>query len=198
MDSDKHEFSGSLEGHFLVAMPGMEDHRFARTVIYICAHNEEGAMGFVINQKQDLQFHDLLVQLEIISEGDPIKVPEKHSNLQVHNGGPVDRSRGFVLHSGDYLVDSSLKVSGQIYLTATLDLLRAIYQGEGPNDALMVLGYAGWAAGQLENEIAMNGWLICPATASLIFEGETDDKYEAVLAASGIDLNRLSGEAGHA
>lgn len=187
-----------LDGHFLIAMPGMEDERFAKTVIYLCAHNEEGAMGFVINQKQDLRFRDLLLQLGIIEEEEAIRLPQATLGLPVHSGGPVERSRGFVLHSGDYTVESSMRVRGPVYLTATVDILRAISTGIGPSDALMVLGYAGWTAGQLENEIAMNGWLTCPAKPELIFDRDSEGKYEAVLASAGVDPMHLSNSAGHA
>ncbi len=195
VDSDKSDY---LEGHFLVAMPGMEDERFSKAVIYICAHNAEGAMGFVVNQTQDLRFRDLLVQLDIIKHEDAIRLPERTLGLPVHNGGPVERSRGFVLHSGDYTVESSMCVNNAVYLTATIDILRDISNGIGPKRALMVLGYAGWTAGQLENEIAMNGWLTCEATPSLIFDHDVSNKYEAVLASAGIDPLHLSVSAGHA
>lgn len=189
---------GFLDNQFLVAMPGMKDERFARTVIYICAHSDEGAMGLIINQAQEMGFADLLVQLGLVDEKDAIRLPSKARDLVVRHGGPVDRSRGFVLHSDDVKVESSMPVAGDICLTATVDILRAISKGTGPRRALMALGYSGWGAGQLENEIAENGWLTCPATPDMLFDGDIDGKYEQILAAIGIDLTHLSSVAGHA
>jgi putative transcriptional regulator len=189
---------GFLDGHFLIAMPGMKDDRFARAVIYVCAHSEEGAMGLIINQVQQMQFPDLLVQLGIIEEKEVIRLPDSARNFVIRNGGPVDRSRGFVLHTGDYRVESSLPVSQEICLTATIDILRAISKGRGPRKALMALGYSGWGAGQLEKEIQENGWLTCPALPDLLFDGDMERKYDRVVASLGIDLAHLSSVAGHA
>ncbi|MFC3208607.1 YqgE/AlgH family protein [Aquamicrobium soli] len=189
---------GFLDDQFLIAMPGMKDDRFARAVIYVCAHSDEGAMGLIVNQAQQMLFPDLLVQLGILDEQEAIRLPPPARDFVVRNGGPVDRSRGFVLHSGDYRVESSLVVSNDICLTATVDILRAISSGNGPRQALMALGYAGWAAGQLENEIAENGWLTCPATPELLFDADIDHQYDKALASIGIDLAHLSGTAGHA
>lgn len=189
---------GFLDDQFLIAMPGMQDERFSRAVIYVCAHSEEGAMGIIINQVQPLRFPDLLVQLGVVDERQAIRLPANARDLPVRNGGPVDRSRGFVLHSDDYVVDSSLPVSDDICLTATIDILRAISSGTGPRHALMALGYAGWGAGQLEREIADNGWLTCPASPDMLFDGDIDHKYDRLLAALGIDLANLSLTAGHA
>jgi putative transcriptional regulator len=189
---------GFLDDQFLIAMPGMKDDRFARAVIYVCAHSDEGAMGLIVNQAQQMLFPDLLVQLGILDEQEAIRLPPPARDFVVRNGGPVDRSRGFVLHSGDYRVESSLVVSNDICLTATVDILRAISSGNGPRQALMALGYAGWAAGQLENEIAENGWLTCPATPELLFDADIDHQYDKALASIGIDLAHLSGAAGHA
>ncbi len=189
---------GFLDDQFLIAMPGMKDDRFARRVIYICAHSDEGAMGLIINQAQQMLFPDLLVQLGIMNEQEAIRLPRKTRDFVVRNGGPVDRSRGFVLHSGDYTVESSLPVSNDICLTATVDILRAISAGRGPRRALMALGYSGWGAGQLEIEIAENGWLTCPATSDLLFDADIDRKYDRILASIGINLAHLSHTAGHA
>jgi len=194
----KHAVRGFLDDQFLIAMPGMKDDRFARSVIYVCAHSEEGAMGLIINQAQQMQFPDLLVQLGIMEEKDIIRLPRKARDIVVRNGGPVDRSRGFVLHSGDYTVESSLPVSDDICLTATVDMLRAISAGRGPRNALMALGYSGWAAGQLETEIAENGWLTCPATPELLFDTDIERKYVRILASIGVDPAHLSPTAGHA
>ncbi|MFD9899722.1 YqgE/AlgH family protein [Mesorhizobium sp. UC22_110] len=190
--------SGFLDDQFLVAMPGMKDERFARSVIYICAHSDEGAMGLIINQTQQMLFPDLLVQLGIMNEQEAIRLPRQTRDFIVRNGGPVDRSRGFVLHTGDYRVESSLPVSDDICLTATVDILRAISAGRGPRQALMTLGYSGWGAGQLEAEIAENGWLTCPATPDLLFDPDIEGKYDRAIASIGIDLARFSQAAGHA
>src|SRR6201991_3469101 len=189
---------GFLDDQFLIAMPGMKDERFARSVIYMCAHSEEGAMGLIINQIQPLRFPDLLVQLGIMNEQEAIRLPAKTRDFVVRNGGPVDRSRGFVLHSDDYMVESSLPVSDDICLTATIDILRAISSGRGPRKALMALGYSGWGAGQLESEIAETGWLTCPASTELLFDTDIDRKYDPILASIGVDLAHLSVAAGHA
>ncbi|MGB3388807.1 MAG: YqgE/AlgH family protein [Pseudaminobacter sp.] len=189
---------GFLDDQFLIAMPGMKDDRFARAVIYVCAHSDEGAMGLIINQSQQLMFPDLLVQLGILDESEAIRLQPPARDFVVRNGGPVDRSRGFVLHTDDYKVESSLPISEDICLTATVDILRAISSGRGPRKALMMLGYAGWGAGQLESEIAANGWLTCPARPEFLFDSDIDRKYDRVLASMGVDLAHLSHEAGHA
>ncbi|APH71220.1 YqgE/AlgH family protein [Aquibium oceanicum] len=190
--------SGFLDDQFLIAMPGMQDDRFARSVVYMCAHSEEGAMGIIINQAQPMRFPDLLVQLGVVDEKQAIRLPPGARDLPVRNGGPVDRSRGFVLHSDDYVVESSLPVSEDVCLTATIDILRAISAGKGPRHALMALGYSCWGAGQLEREIADNGWLTCPASADFLFDGDMDRKYDRLLASLGIDVTHLSPVAGHA
>jgi putative transcriptional regulator len=189
-----------LDGQLLVAMPGMEDERFARTVIYLCAHSEEGAMGIVVNKPApDLSLPDLLVQLDIIPEGDEIRLPMRAERVQILRGGPVETGRGFVLHSPDFFIDNStLPIDERICLTATVDILRAIAQGEGPENALLALGYAGWGAGQLESEIQANGWLTCPADPRIIFDETLDTKYDRALRTLGIDPAMLSGQAGHA
>lgn len=189
---------GFLDDQFLIAMPGMKDDRFARSVIYICAHSPEGAMGLIINQPQPMRFPDLLVQLGIVNEQEAIRLPATARDFPIRNGGPVDRSRGFVLHTDDYTVESSMPISDDVCLTATIDILRAISTGRGPRRALMALGYAGWGAGQLEQEIADNGWLTCAADADLLFDTDLDRKYDRVLATLGIDLAHLSNSAGHA
>lgn len=189
---------GYLDDQFLVAMPGMADDRFARTVVYLCAHSSEGAMGIVINQPQDMRFPDLLVQLGVIEQKQEIRLPDSTRDFLVRNGGPVDRGRGFVLHSDDYMVESTMPVSEEVCLTATIDILRAISAGQGPRRALMALGYAGWGAGQLESEIAANGWLTCPATPDLLFAPDIERTYDRALASLGIDLAHFSHTAGHA
>lgn len=197
-DNTRDMQSPFLDGHFLLAMPGMADDRFARSVIYVCAHSEEGAMGLIINQPQQLSFPDLLVQLGMLEEEEAIRLPAATREIIVRHGGPVDRSRGFVLHSGDYMVESSMAVTDEVCLTATVDILRALSDGTGPSRALMALGYAGWGAGQLENEIVQNGWLTCPASADILFGTDIDHAYDRVLASLGIDPVFLSSDAGHA
>lgn len=189
---------GFLDDQFLIAMPGMKDERFARSVIYVCAHSEEGAMGLIINQVQQMLFPDLLVQLGVLDEKQAIRLPARARDLVIRHGGPVDRSRGFVLHSDDYMVESSMPVSDDVCLTATVDILRAISAGDGPRHALMALGYSGWGAGQLEHEIAENGWLTCPASTELLFDPDIDRKYDRILASIGINPAHLSIDAGHA
>jgi putative transcriptional regulator len=155
-------------------------------------------MGLIINQSQQLMFPDLLVQLGVLDETEAIRLPPPARDFVVRNGGPVDRSRGFVLHTDDYKVESSLPISDDVCLTATVDILRAISLGRGPRKALMMLGYAGWGAGQLESEIAANGWLTCPAQSEILFDSDIDGKYNRVLASMGVHLAHLSQQAGHA
>ena len=189
---------GFLDDQFLIAMPGMKDDRFARSVIYMCAHSEEGAMGLIVNQPQQMMFPDLLVQLGLIKDEEAIRLPPSARDFVIHNGGPVDRSRGFVLHTDDYIVESSLPIAERICLTATVDILRAISAGKGPQRALMTLGYSSWSAGQLEAEIADNGWLTCPADSDMLFDHDIERKYDRLMASIGIDPSRLSQTAGHA
>lgn len=189
-----------LDGQVLVAMPGMMDERFARSVIYVCAHSPEGAMGIVLNRPAaNVNVPDLLVQLEIIPELERIRLPERVGRMQVLMGGPVETSRGFVLHSPDFhIAQSTLPIDDSVCLTATIDILRAIARGDGPQDAVLALGYAGWGAGQLELELQANGWLNCPADAELIFNTPADVRYEMALRRIGIEPAMLSVEAGHA
>jgi putative transcriptional regulator len=191
---------GYLDGQMLIAMPSMGDDRFARSVIYMCVHSTEGAMGIVVNQPAaHISFTDLLVQLEVVPAAELIQLPSRAGGVQVLRGGPVDTQRGFVLHSSDFFIENStVPIDEGISLTATLDILKAIARGEGPQSAILALGYAGWAPGQLENEIQHNGWLHCSADAELIFGQDTDGKYERALKKIGIDLGMLSSEAGHA
>ena len=189
---------GFLDGQFLIAMPGMADANFARTVVYICAHSEDGAMGFVINRAQQLSFSDVLLHLDLVGEDEVIRLPGSTLDFPIRCGGPVESGRGFVLHSDDYMSESSIPVSDDICLTATLDIVRAISRGRGPQRGLMMLGYAGWGAGQIENEIGANGWLSCPAQEELSCDTNLDSKYERALALMGIQPAMLSAEAGHA
>ncbi len=157
-------------------------------------------MGITINQPaRQISFRDLLVQLDVIPEGPEIRLPGRAGRMQVHRGGPVETGRGFVLHSSDYFIENStLPIDERVSLTATLEILKAIATGSGPERALLALGYAGWSPGQLDSEIQANGWLHCPALPELIFDPDLDSKYGRVLSLMGVDPARLSGEAGHA
>ena len=189
-----------LDGQCLIAMPGMADTRFSRSVVYICAHSEDGAMGIIVNKPAaDTRFPDLLVQLDVIPPEELIRLPSQAERLQVLRGGPVETKRGFVLHTADFFLESAtLPIDDGICLTATLDILRAIAIGSGPENAVLALGYAGWGAGQLESEIQANGWLHCAADAALLFDDGIDTKYNRALGKIGIDPAFLSSEAGHA
>jgi putative transcriptional regulator len=191
--------SGYLDGQLLIAMPYMSDKRFARTVIYMCAHSAQGAMGLIVNQRAPhISFSELLGQLSI--EGDEGgEQTADLAELDVHVGGPVETGRGFVLHSSDYFAaDSTLPIDVDVSLTATVDILKAIASGKGPRRAMLALGYAGWRPGQLEDEIQANGWLHCPSDLDLLFDRNLDQKYERALSKLGIDPSHLVSEAGHA
>ncbi|HDO51760.1 MAG TPA: YqgE/AlgH family protein [Rhizobiales bacterium] len=189
-----------LDGQMLIAMPAMADARFARAVIYLCAHSADGAMGIIINQRApNIDFAELLEQLNIAGEGEAIHLPPSKADIAVHVGGPVESARGFVLHSSDYYAeDSTLPIDERVSLTATVDILRAIASGDGPDKALLALGYAGWAPGQLEDEFQSNGWLHCPADPEILFDRNIDNKYLRALKKIGIDPSRLVNDSGHA
>ncbi len=191
---------GYLDGRLLIAMPVMGDPRFERSVIYLCAHSSEGAMGIMVNRPAgSIDFPELLVQLNIIGKSDQIMLPGNAESMKVLSGGPVDKGRGFVLHSSDFhIAKATLPIADGICLTATIDILKAIAKGEGPKHAILALGYAGWGPGQLENEIQENGWLHCDADADLVFGDELEDKYARALRKIGIDPGMLSNDAGHA
>ena len=191
---------GYLDGQMLIAMPSMRDERFSRSLIYVCAHSSEGAMGIIVNQlAANVTFPDLLVQLDVIPATDLIQLPQRAGAVKVLKGGPVETGRGFVLHTADFFIENStLPIDEGICLTATLDILKAIARGDGPVSAVLALGYAGWAPGQLENEIQENGWLHCAADSELIFGSDNENKYARALKKLGIDLGMLSSEAGHA
>jgi len=183
---------GSLTGQLLIAMPGMGDPRFQRSVIYMCAHGEEGAMGLVVNKLfGSITFRDLLEQLDAT-------IAEPEVNPPVHYGGPVESGRGFVLHSTDYVREGSLLVDDDVALTATIDILRAMAEGRGPQRSLLLLGYAGWGPGQLDSEIQANGWLNVPCDDSLLFDEDLGGKWHRSIAKIGVSLSTLSAEAGHA
>lgn len=182
----------SLAGQLLVAMPQMADPRFARSVVYLCAHSADGAMGLVVNRLIDsLTFHNLLEQIGV-------EQAREADDMPIHFGGPVESSRGFVLHTSDYVQDSTLMIEDDIALTATIDVLKAIARGQGPERRVLALGYAGWGAGQLDAEIQANGWLLVPADLDLVFGDDNEGKWQRAIAKIGIDLTLLSSEAGHA
>jgi putative transcriptional regulator len=189
-----------LDGKLLLAMPSMTDKRFARSVIYMCAHSNDGAMGLIINQRAaNVRFSDLLQQLGILPKDSEDAIPAAMVDKAVHVGGPVETGRGFVLHSSDYFATSStLAIDKDICLTATMDILKAMAAGKGPAQAILALGYAGWAPGQLELEFQGNGWLHCAADADIIFNPNLDQKYDLALSKMGIDPTHLVSDAGHA
>lgn len=189
-----------LDGKLLIAMPGIGDPRFERSVIFLCAHSADGAMGIVINKvAQNITFPDLLSRLDLLPTENRINLDQRLSQMPVQFGGPVETGRGFVLHTTDYYsADTTLPISERVGLTATLDVLRAIAKGEGPRRSLLALGYSGWGPGQLENEIQKNGWLHCEADEELIFNVANEEKYQAALQKIGIDPRMLSADAGHA
>ncbi len=191
---------GFLDGQLLIAMPSMADKRFARSVVYVCAHSGDGAMGIVINKlASEVTFRDLLVQLDIVQPGNEPDLPGGVDNVRVHRGGPVETGRGFVLHSSDFFIENAtLPIADGVCLTATLEILRAISEGRGPDRALLALGYAGWRPGQLEFEIQSNGWLHSQADCGILFDDDIDAKYDRALAKIGIEPAMLSIEAGHA
>ena len=175
---------GYLDGRLLVAIPVMGDPRFERSVIYLCAHSSEGAMGIIVNRPAgSIDFPGLLVQLDIIKKSDQIKLPENAESMKVLRGGPVETGRGFVLHSSDFYIEkATLRIDDGICLTATVDILRAIANGAGPKHAILALGYAGWGAGQLEGEIARRDWLTAPGDPDLIFDEERGAVWDRALA----------------
>ncbi len=186
------EFS-DLAGKLLIAMPGMGDPRFARSVVFVCAHSDEGTLGLIVNKPSPgVHLENLLEQLEI-PKG------EAGQGIQVHFGGPVEMGRGFVLHSGEYAVDEgTLKINNDFGMTATQEILRDLAAGKGPDKAILMLGYSGWGEGQLESEILENGWLVAEATPDLVFSPQTAETWAAALGSLGVDPVSLSAEAGRA
>ncbi|MGD8614743.1 MAG: YqgE/AlgH family protein [Gammaproteobacteria bacterium] len=184
--------SDYLTNQFLIAMPGLEDPNFFHSVTYICEHNEEGALGLVINRPLDMQLAEILRHVHLEHAA-----PEAQQ-IPVHLGGPVQQDRGFVLHEplGDW--DATLKVTDRIGITSSVDILEAIAANQGPERTLIALGYAGWGAGQLEREIAENAWLSGPADPEILFTTPDEQRWRAAAASLGVDLDLLSGEAGHA
>ena len=181
-----------LTGQLLIAMPAMEDPRFAHSVIYLCAHTPEGAMGLVLNRPlQRPKFDELLRQLDVA----PVPPARR---IRLCAGGPMDNARGFVLHTTDWTGEGSLRVNDALALTASLDVLKAIAEGNGPREGLLALGYAGWGPGQLDAEIQQNAWLSVPADETIVFDADHDTKWRRALGKLNIDPLLLSGAAGHA
>ncbi|MEM9044043.1 MAG: YqgE/AlgH family protein [Pseudomonadota bacterium] len=176
-----------LDGHLLIAMPGMSDPRFHRTLIYLCAHSPDGAMGLIVNKPAEtLKVSDLYERLDIAHGSD---LPDE----SVRFGGPVETGRGFVLHSGDYYApEATMRVDGRVSMTATLEILHLMAAGEGPSERMVALGYAGWSPGQLEIELQANGWLLCPPDRDLLFGTDNDAKWDRALAKLGINPCLLS------
>ena len=194
---------GPYQGKFLAAMPGMPDDRFRSTLIYVCKHTDDGAMGLVANKPHsNLNFKGLLSELSMEADSkvttDDIVLSNRDGTIEIYEGGPVEGHRGFVLHSNDFFISSTVPVGPKLGMTTTLDVLRHISTGTGPARALIAMGYSGWGAGQLEQEIAENGWLVCPADAELLFSAPADERYTLALASIGVDRNLLSSQVGHA
>jgi putative transcriptional regulator len=189
-----------LDGQMLIAMPSMGDPRFERSLIFMCAHSENGAMGIIVNKRAPmLSFGELLERLDITPHQERIHLPDAVEAMPVQFGGPVEPGRGFVLHTADYYSsETTLPIDEGVALTATLDILRAIAQGSGPRRVLLALGYAGWGPGQLDDEIQRNGWLHCAADEELLFGNDLDGKYAAALRKIGVDPSMLSAISGHA
>ncbi len=188
----KDSADGYFEGQLLIAMPAMADQRFARTLIYLCAHSPDGAMGLVVNRLLgSMTFPELLKQLGV-------ERPTTSADIKVHFGGPVEPGRGFVLHTDDYLRDGSLEIRDNIALTATVDILKEIADGGGPKRNLLALGYAGWGPGQLENEIQENAWLNVEPSSDLLFDKDIDTKWNRAMEKLGVDFSMLSHTAGRA
>ncbi|MBK1649425.1 YqgE/AlgH family protein [Rhabdochromatium marinum] len=184
--------STSLTNQFLIAMPGLQDPNFSRTVTYVCEHNTQGAMGIIINRPMDLRLGDVLEQLDIEPE-----MPRIAEQI-VYQGGPVQTDRGFVIHAGADNFDSTLMVTPDLRVTTSRDILEALAKGTGPEHCLVALGYAGWTSGQLEKELSANTWLSGPIDHDTLFKAPASERLQAAAQLIGIDLNLLSGEAGHA
>lgn len=182
----------NLTDHFLIAMPSLDDGNFSHSVTYICEHNENGALGITINRPSDVQLGEIFQQLNI-----PCEQPQISEQL-VYVGGPVQQDRGFLLHSPAGVWESSLRVTDDISVTTSRDILEAIARGEGPQDVIIALGYAGWGSGQLEYEMSENAWLSCPSNRDILFHTPVDQRWEAAAQLLGIDLQLLSSDTGHA
>ena len=185
--------NSNLCNHFLISMPHLRDQNFEQTLTYICEHSEQGAMGLVINRPMQLSFEEILDQLEL--QIDPLH----HGKQKIYAGGPVQIERGFILHSPtEHLWSSSYAVTDTLHLTTSVDILRAIGEGWGPEQHLITLGYAGWGAGQLEQEILDNSWLSCPADLDILFATESEQRLGAAAGKLGVNLDLLTSDSGHA
>lgn len=198
MDGDKRDSSDnvSLTGRLLMAMPGMGDPRFYRAVIFMCAHDKNGAMGLIVNHVlPGIDLSHLLGQLNITLDA---QAAGSVGKLPVMSGGPVEAARGFILHSGDFIQNDTVAIDGRFGVTGTIDALKAVATGQGPEKMLFILGYAGWSPGQLDREIQDNAWLVADADPELIFSEDPERKWDRAVKALGIDPAMLSGDAGHA
>jgi putative transcriptional regulator len=184
--------SFDLTNQFLIAMPTMADPNFSRTVTYVCAHNDDGAMGIVINRPMEIELGEVFAQMNI--EG----CDDAASSQPIYQGGPVHRDRGFIIHYPAAEWDSTIRVTDELAVSTSRDILEAISNGEGPEESLVALGYAGWGAGQLEDEMGQNAWLSGPATLEIIFHTPPERRWERAAAAMGVDLGTLSNDIGHA
>lgn len=184
--------NSNLSGHFLIAMPTLDDGFFNQAVTYICEHDENGSFGIIINQETDIRLKQVVEEMNIETD------ENYNADQHVFIGGPVDQGRGFILHRPAGNWASSLKINDRLALTTSRDVLQAIATNKGPEDSIIALGYAGWAAGQLEDEIARNTWLSCPAEEQIIFETPVAERWKAAAELIGIDLSLLSSDAGHA
>jgi putative transcriptional regulator len=189
---------GQFEGKFLVAMPSLSTSFFAQTIIYVCAHNEEGAMGFVVNKPRGMTFWDLVEQTDVFDDSAMPHMPNSVAHAPIGHGGPVDEHRGFVLHSADYCGEATIPISESVFLTSTTQVLRMIASGQGPQQCAISLGYSGWGPGQLETEMMENSWLTLEADPRLVFDQDHDTKYERLLRAAGIQPAHFVADCGHA
>ncbi len=184
--------SYNLTGHFLIAMPSLNDGFFNQAVTYICEHDEAGSFGLIINQQTDINLKQVIKEMKIESD----ETYDKEQSIFI--GGPVDQGRGFILHRPTGNWSSSLMVNDNVALTTSKDILQAIANNEGPEDCIVALGYAGWAAGQLEQEMADNTWLSCPADEQIIFKTPVEERWKTAAKLIGVDLSLMTNDAGHA
>lgn len=183
---------GYLTDHLLIAMPALADPNFSQAVTYICEHGDDGALGIIVNRPGDMQLSDILAQMNVHAEDSAI------ASRPVYQGGPVSPERGFVVHTGDFQWEATLRVSDRISVTSSRDILEAIAAGEGPAEFLVALGYAGWEAGQLDSEMRENAWLSAAADPHILFHTPDEERWQAAARLLGIDMERLSGDAGNA
>lgn len=195
-DTLEEKDASALTGKLLLAMPGIGDPRFFKAVIYVCAHDENGAMGLVVNNAMpELRFQNLMDQIGIPSD---IEIDLEKLSMPIMNGGPVDTARGFLLHTPDFKREETIIVDDEVSISGTVEALRDTITGEGPKNSLFILGYAGWTAGQLEGELGQNAWLVAEATGELLFRTENDEKWDEAVKGLGFDPAMLSSTAGSA